>query len=45
MRDLEGRALIGQTHGLKDKTVHHIFRFRDSRIVRFDVQDALKVGS
>src|ERR1700761_7456749 len=29
VRDLEGKPLQGQTHGLKDKTVGHIFRFRD----------------
>ena len=28
VRDLEGRPLQGQTHGLKDKTVGHVFRLR-----------------
>lgn len=37
--DLDGRPLAGQTHGLKDKAVDHIFRFRDGRIVQFDVRD------
>ena len=39
VRDLEGRPLSGQTHGLQDKTVHHVFHFRDGKVVRFDVQD------
>ncbi|MBC7793839.1 MAG: nuclear transport factor 2 family protein [Clostridia bacterium] len=41
IRDLEGKPLEGQTHGLKDKTVGHVFRFRDGKVVRFDVQDAI----
>jgi hypothetical protein len=40
VRDLEGNPLQGQTHGLKDKTVEHIFRFRDGKIARFDIQEA-----
>ncbi|MBB3456650.1 ketosteroid isomerase-like protein [Rhizobium sp. BK313] len=39
--DLNGRPLDGQTHGLKDKTVTHIFRMEGDKIVRFDIQDAL----
>jgi hypothetical protein len=39
IRDLEGKLLQGQTHGLKDKTVGHVFRFKDGRVSRFDVQD------
>ena len=39
IRDLEGNPLHNQTHGLKDKTVGHIFRFRDGRVYRFDVRD------
>ena len=27
--DLDGNPLQGQTHGLRDKTVGHVFRFRD----------------
>jgi ketosteroid isomerase-like protein len=38
--DLEGKPLQGQTHGLKDKTVGHVFRFRDGKVTRFDIQDA-----
>ena len=40
VRDLEGEPLQGQTHGLKDKTVEHVFRFRAGKVARFDVQDA-----
>ncbi|MGO8087535.1 nuclear transport factor 2 family protein [Rhizobium leguminosarum] len=39
--DLDGRPLEGQTHGLKDKTVTHIFRMEGDKIVRFDIRDAL----
>ena len=37
--DLNGQPLDGQTHGLKDKTVTHIFRVEGGKIVRFDIQD------
>jgi ketosteroid isomerase-like protein len=36
---LDGRPLEGQTHGLKDKTVTHVFRMEGDRIVRFDIGD------
>ena len=39
VRDLEGRTLQGQAHGLTDKIVRHVFRFRDGIIVRFDIAD------
>ncbi|WP_028731584.1 nuclear transport factor 2 family protein [Rhizobium leguminosarum] len=39
--DLDDRPLEGQAHGLKDKTVMHIFRMEGDKIVRFDIQDAL----
>ncbi|NNU46804.1 nuclear transport factor 2 family protein [Rhizobium sp. WYCCWR 11279] len=39
--DLDGRPLEGQSHGLKDKTVTHIFCMEGDKIVRFDIQDAL----
>ncbi|WP_027681897.1 nuclear transport factor 2 family protein [Rhizobium leguminosarum] len=39
--DLDGRPLEGQAHGLKDKTVTHIFRMEGDKIVRFDIRDAL----
>jgi len=38
--DLDGKPLQGQTHGLKDKTVGHVFRFREGKVARFDIQDA-----
>src|SRR5215471_1948165 len=40
VRDLEGKLLQGQTHGLKDKMVGHVFRLRDGKVARFDIQDA-----
>lgn len=40
IRDLEGKPLQGQTHGLKDKMVGHVFRFREGKVTRFDIQDA-----
>jgi hypothetical protein len=30
----------GQTHGLKNKMVGHVFRFRDGKVTRFEIQDA-----
>ena len=39
VHDLEGKPLQGQTHGLKDKTVEHVFRFRDGKVTRFDIKD------
>ncbi|MDK1374294.1 MULTISPECIES: nuclear transport factor 2 family protein [unclassified Sinorhizobium] len=38
--DLDGQPLKGQTHGLKDKTVMHIFRMESGKIARFDIGDA-----
>lgn len=38
--DLEGKPLEAQTHGLKDKTVGHVFHFRDGKVARFDIEDA-----
>jgi len=40
VRDLQGRPLQEQTHGLTDKTVGHVFRFRAGKVARFDIQDA-----
>ena len=40
VRDLEGKPLQGQTHGLKDKTVGHVFRLREGKVARFGIQDA-----
>jgi ketosteroid isomerase-like protein len=39
VRDLEGKPLQGQTHGLKDKTVGHVFRLHDGKVIRFDIQE------
>src|SRR6202042_2640167 len=39
VRDLDGNPLHGQTHGLKDKTVGPVFRLRDGKVARFDIQD------
>jgi len=41
VRDPEGRPLEGQTHGLKDRTVGHVFRLENGRVVRFDIRDDL----
>lgn len=40
VRDLEGKPLHGQTHGLKDKTVKHVFKLQAGKVTRFDIQDA-----
>jgi ketosteroid isomerase-like protein len=40
IRDLQGRPLQDQTHGLRDKMVRHVFRLRDGKVTRFDIQDA-----
>lgn len=40
VRDLEGRPLEGPAHGFKDRTVSHIFHFRDGKVARFDIEDA-----
>ncbi|MGF9692332.1 nuclear transport factor 2 family protein [Rhizobium sp. 0TCS1.26] len=37
--DLNGRPLQGQSHGLRDKTVTHVFRIQGDRVVRFDIRD------
>lgn len=39
VRDLEGRPLQDQTHGLHDKVVEHVFRFQKGKVTRFDIQD------
>ena len=38
VRDLEGKPLHGQKHGLKDTTVGHVFHFRGGEVSRFDIQ-------
>lgn len=39
IRDLDGRPLQGQEHGLTDRLVGHLFTFRDGKVVRFDIRD------
>ncbi len=39
VRDLQGRPLQDQTHGLKDKTVGHVFHLQDGKVTRFDIRD------
>ena len=39
VRDLQGRPLQGQTHGLKDKTVGHIFHLQNGKVARFDIRE------
>ena len=41
VRDLDGNPLQGQTHGLTDKMVGHIFHLRDGKVERFDIQEAV----
>ncbi|RYB03185.1 nuclear transport factor 2 family protein [Lichenibacterium ramalinae] len=41
IRDLDGKPLQGQTHGLRDKTVGHVFRLRGGKVTRFDIQDTV----
>lgn len=37
--DLNGQPLSGQSHGLKDKTVTHVFHVNNEQVTRFDIQD------
>ncbi|WP_428485055.1 nuclear transport factor 2 family protein [Rhodopila sp.] len=39
VRDLQGRPLQDQTHGLRDKTVGHVFHLRNSKVTRFDIRE------
>jgi len=39
IRNLDGAPSQGQAHGLKDKTVGHVFHLRDGKVARFDIQD------
>lgn len=41
VRDLDGNPLQGQTHGLTDRTVGHLFRFQDGKVTNFDIEDAV----
>jgi hypothetical protein len=40
VRDLQGRPLQEQAHGLRDRTVGHVFRFQAGEVTRFDIRDA-----
>jgi len=40
VRDLQGRPLQDQTHGLRDKTVGHVFYLQEGKVTRFDIRDA-----
>lgn len=44
IRDLAGNPLEGQTHGLRDKTVGHVFRIRDGKVARFDISEDVQAG-
>lgn len=39
VRDLQGRPLQDQTHGLKDKTVGHVFYLQNGKVTRFDIRE------
>lgn len=39
---LDGQPLRGQSHGLKDKKVMHIFRIENGKIARFDIEDIVE---
>ncbi len=39
VRDLQGRPLQDQTHGLKDKTVGHVFSLQHGKVIRFDIRE------
>lgn len=43
IRDLQGNPLEGQTHGLKDKTVGHVFHLRGGKVARFDIEESAPV--
>ena len=38
VRDLQGRPLQDQTHGLRDTTVGHVFHVQNAKVVRFDIR-------
>ncbi len=40
VRDLQGRPLQGQTHGLHDTLLGHVFRFAQGKVSRFDITAA-----
>ena len=41
VRDLQGRPLQDQSHGLHDKMVGHVFHFASGKVSRFDIAEAV----
>ena len=39
VRDLEGKPLQDQAHGLYDMVVHHMFRIVGGKVTRFDIEE------
>jgi len=39
VRDLQGKPLQDQTHGLKDDTVGHVFHLQNGKVARFDIRE------
>ncbi|RYZ95287.1 MAG: nuclear transport factor 2 family protein [Moraxellaceae bacterium] len=39
--DLNGQPLSGQSHGLKDTTVMHIFTMKNEKVIRFDLRESI----
>jgi hypothetical protein len=39
VRDLQGKPLQDQTHGLKDKMVGHVFHLQNGKVARFDIRE------
>ncbi len=44
IHDLEGRPLQGQTHGLQDKTVEHVFRSRTGKSASTSVRQRARLN-
>ena len=45
IRDLDGKRLDGaQAHGLRDKTVGHLFHFEGDKVARFDIEETVPAG-
>jgi hypothetical protein len=39
VRDLQGGPVQDQTHGLRDRTVGHVFCLQDGKVTRFDIRE------
>jgi nuclear transport factor 2 (NTF2) superfamily protein len=39
VRDLAGKPLQDQTHGLKDHIVEHVFHLHNGKVARFDIRE------